>query len=511
MTRQRLAPADTGAAATPEARAEHRPGPDIDNAHLRQVLDTLDEGYCVLEMILNDADGRPVDYLFIDTNPAFERHTGLVNAVGRRARELVPELEDHWTQIYGRVARTGESEHFSQGSTAMGRWFDVEAFRVGEPGQLRVALLFRDVTASRSTDQRLRAIVENIVDYAIYATDAEGRVTEWTLGAERLKGYTAEEVMGRHVEMFYPEEDRQRGIPRADLDAALRDGRDEREGWKVRRNGELFLAHEVTTAMRTPDGRSTGFTRISRDLTQQRAVEQAREAQLESEKQAREEAEDFLGLLSHELRTPVTSIFGTASLIARDVRRPDVAELIRDVQEEADRLVRLIDDLLMVSRVDRGLIQLDPEPLLLQHVIPQVMADVRRRGLPGQFNVEMAPFLPPVVADPTALHQVLYNLLSNAAKYAGQHGPIALAVEPRDSVVELLVRDQGPGLGQDPERLFELHYRNPETARLAPGTGVGLYVARELMNAMDGSVDGWTGQAGGAVFRLRIPAAHDDS
>jgi len=491
--------------ATPAAAFDPGAPPD----YRRRVLDELEEGYCVLEMVL-DGSGRPVDYTFVDVNPAFERHTGLTNAVGRRARQLVPDLEDHWVQIYGRIALTGQRERFTQGSAAMGRWFEVEAFRIGEPGELRVALLFDDVTARRSTDERLRAIVENIVDYAIYATDADGRIVEWTLGAERIKGYTASEVIGRTPEIFYLEEDRRLGVAEEELATAAREGRAEREGWKLRRNGERFWAHQITTAMHGPDGQLAGFTRITRDLTAQRAVEQERESQLQREKQAREDAEDFLGLLSHELRTPITSIFGSASLIARHPDRPDAADLIRDVQEEADRLVRLIDDLLMLSRVDRGLVQLDPEPLLLQHVIPQVMADVRRRGLAGRFQLELAPFLPPVTADSTALRQVIYNLLSNAAKYAGRHGPITIGAQPVGAFVELTVHDQGPGLGDEPERLFELHYRDPQTARLAPGTGVGLYVARELLRAMKGTIQGWSRDDGGAVFRVRLPATVEE-
>lgn len=361
----------------------------------RMVLDNLEEGYCVIEMIL-DASGRPSDYRFVDTNPAFERHTGLVNAGGRTAREMVPGLEDHWVETYGRVALTGAAERFTQGSAAMGRWFEVEAFRVGAPEELRVALLFNDVTARRAADERLRQ------------------------------------------------------------------------------------------------------------------MQQEREEQLERERQAREDAEAFLGLLSHELRTPVTSIFGNASLIARDPARPNVAELIRDIQEEADRLVRLIDDLLMLSRVDRGLIQLAPEPLLLQHVIPQVIKDVRRRGLQGSFEVELPSFLPSVVADATALRQVLYNLLSNAAKYAGAAGPITVSARQQSSTVEVTVEDRGPGLGDDPEQLFTLYYRDPQTARLASGTGVGLYVARELMEAMSGMIEAWTRDGGGAAFRVSLPQARED-
>jgi PAS domain S-box-containing protein len=127
----------------------------------RILFDSIDEGFCVLEMIFN-ADGQPVDYRFVETNPAFEKQTGLRHAEGKTARTLVPDLEDHWIEIYGRVAVTGNPERFISDSTVMGRWFDVYAFRFGDGESRRVALLFTDITQRRATEEALRQLNETL-------------------------------------------------------------------------------------------------------------------------------------------------------------------------------------------------------------------------------------------------------------------------------------------------------------------------------------------------------------
>lgn len=364
--------------------------------------------------------------------------------------------------------------------------------------------------ALRASEARFRTLVENIRDYAIYGIDPSGFVTDWTEGAGRVKGYAAEEVIGRHASMFYAPEDRERGVLEQELEQAARFGRSERETWKVRRNGERFWANEITTAIRDAAGSLIGFTRISRDLTIQRRAQQEREAQLERERHGREAAEAFLAVMSHELRTPVTSIYGSASLLARDPRRADAPELVADMLDESDRLMRIIDDLLVLSGVDRGLLQLAPEPVLLQHAIRETVADVERRFPSAAFEVDVPPDLAPVMVDVTALRQVLYNLLSNGAKYAGTAGPIRVTAVPMDGTTEIGVHDDGPGLGPDPVALFDLFYRSPETARQASGTGIGLYVVRELLHAMGSTIRAGTREGGGASFRFTLRSALGD-
>lgn len=353
----------------------------------RTLFEAMDEGFGIFELVFEGDE--PVDYRFLEVNPAFERHTGLKDPVGRTARELLPGRELTLLPIYGQVVRTGEAIRLRDHVPALRRTVDAYCFRVGDPAQRRVAAFVKDVT------------------------------------------------------------------------------------------------HEV-------------------------AAESERDAMLERERLARAAAEAFLAVMSHELRTPVTSIYGTAALLARDPHRPELPELIRDVQEEAERLRRIIDDLLVLSGVDRGHIPLSPEPVLIQHAVPEVIADARRRFPDVEFADEIPAGLPPVIADTTALRQVLYNLVSNAAKYAGADGPVTIAAVDRDDAIEVAVLDEGPGVGPEPGALFELFYRSPHTAPRASGTGIGLYVASQLSRAMEAGIEAANREGGGAVFTVTLPKASED-
>lgn len=355
-------------------------------------------------------------------------------------------------------------------------------------------------------DERYRTILQNIQGYAIYAVDPEGRVTEWTDGAQRMKGYEPWEVIGRSCAMFHTPEAQAVGEPEAILARAAAAGRAEHESWHVRKDGSRFWAHEIATPIRDETGRLLGFTKISRDMTVNRMLEQRQEESLAREREAREAAEAFMAVMSHELRTPVTTIYGTASLLIRDPQRPDMRELLEDIEDEAERLLRIVDDLLVLSRVERGVVVLTPEPIVLRHLVTDVLATIRRRYPAARFDLEGTVHTP-ALADATALRQVVHNLLTNAAKYAGASGPIVVRLSETSGWVVVDVLDQGPGLGSQPEDLFQLFYRSPSAARLAPGSGIGLYVARQLIHAMGGAIEAGTRPEGGAHFMVRLPAS----
>ena len=358
-------------------------------------------------------------------------------------------------------------------------------------------------------DERYRTILQNIQGYAIYAVDPDGLVTEWAEGARQLKGYEAWEVIGRDCAMFHTPEARAAGEPEAILEEAARVGRAEHESWHVRKDGSRFWAHETATPIRDDAGRLLGFTKVSRDMTVHRMLEQRQEESLAREREAREAAEAFMAVMSHELRTPVTTIYGTASLLTRDPDRPDTRDLLTDISDEAERLLRIVDDLLVLSRVERGVVVLTPEPIVVRHVVADVLAIVRRRYPSARIEVEGTTLMP-ALADPTALRQVIHNLLTNAAKYAGNDGPIVVQLSEADGRVQIEVLDQGPGLGSQPEDLFQLFHRSPNASRMAPGSGIGLYVAQQLVRAMGGTIDAGTRAEGGARFAVRLPGSIED-
>ena len=278
-----------------------------------------------------------------------------------------------------------------------------------------------------------------------------------------------------------------------------------------RSSGESFGAlllgwsteHEFKAANRDLKRAVARITAQSLERAELSAAQAARIADLAEREVVRDA---FLAVLSHELRTPVTTIIGASDLLRKTAVQDDSGLLV-DIQEEAERLRRIVDDLLVLSRSESGAIELSPEPVLVQRAIGSIIDDVRRRYPAADLRFDAAAGLPAALADPTALVQIVHNLVTNAIKYAGADGPIEVTIEAGADGAAVTVADHGPGLGAEPETVFLLFHRVEHTARRAAGTGIGLYVARELVQAMGGSITGMNRPEGGACFRFTLPFA----
>lgn len=241
---------------------------------------------------------------------------------------------------------------------------------------------------------------------------------------------------------------------------------------------------------------------VLRDVTEQRQREAVRET--------------FVGVLSHELRTPVTTIFGGARVLSRDESSLDEAtrrEILNDVAEESERLKRLVEDVVALNRFGESDQDIGREPVLLQRVVPSVVHSEEERWPGITFTADVPPGLPTVVADPTYLEQVIRNLLTNAAKYGGEGATVDVVVElgPAPEEVSVCVRDDGPGIEpEEAERLFDLFYRSPTTATATTGAGIGLFVCARLVRAMGGRVWARALPAGGAEFALALRVMRED-
>ncbi len=223
--------------------------------------------------------------------------------------------------------------------------------------------------------------------------------------------------------------------------------------------------------------------------------------------------EAFLGLLSHELRTPVTTIYGGAAVLAKPGKTLDPAmanEILSDIASESDRLYRLVEDLLVLARFDEGF-ELGDEPALLQHLVPSVVDQERGRWPLVTFDVVVAPDLPAVSGDETSITQILRNLLSNAAKYSAGAAPVTAVVELDPDGVAVRVRDEGPGIDPlEAEAIFDPFFRSPSTAKMAGGAGIGLYVSRRLVGAMNGRIWATARPGGGSEFSFVLPRYRSD-
>ncbi len=374
-------------------------------------------------------------------------------------------------------------------------------------------VVVRDITDRREAEEariqdehRFRALVETARDYAIFMLDPGGRVMTWNEGARRIKGYTADEIVGHHFSRFYPAEDVMAGKCDLELEHALRDGRFEDEGWRVRKDGSLFWANVVIAPLRDRSGKPIGFSKITRDLTERRAAELDR-VELARTQEALRLRDEFLSIASHELRTPLVALQLQLDSLRKQSTNLDVKQVskVERASRNVQRLTDLIATLLDVSRIAQGRLTLTPRPCDLGALVAEVIDRLHESSLEARCTV-VSELAPEVRGSWDALRvgQVISNLLSNAFKYAaGSRIDVILRREDREAVVD--ISDQGPGIPEDQlDRIFG-RFERAASARHFGGMGLGLYVAREIVHAHGGTIRAANRERGGATLEVRLP------
>jgi K+-sensing histidine kinase KdpD len=266
--------------------------------------------------------------------------------------------------------------------------------------------------------------------------------------------------------------------------------------------------------------------RLERDRAQaqsgetNKALEEAAAAReelgrmVEVERRSNELRDAFNSIISHELRTPITAIYGGAKLLANRERRLDEStrtDLIDDLEMEADRLYRLVEDLLILSKSERGAVERTTEPILVSRLVGRVVRSEQERWPAVRFLVHATKSLSPARGEETYVEQVLRNLLSNSAKYSPHGSEVQVMVDETTEGVRVRVLDQGPGIdAAEAARLFELYYRSPSTAGTASGAGIGLYVCRVLVDAMGGRIWAAARPEGGSEFGFILERDEED-
>lgn len=375
----------------------------------------------------------------------------------------------------------------------------------------------RDLTERRrANDQRFqedtkfRALVENARDYAIFMLDTTGHVASWNEGAQRIKGYTAHDIIGRHFSKFLPEEDVRTGKCERELATALAEGRFEEEGWRLRKDGSRFWANVVIAPLRDDQGNHIGFSKITRDLTERRAAELDR-LDLVRAQEALRLRDEFLSVASHELRTPLVALQLQLESVDLDnaALEPKLAAKISRARRNAIRLADLISTLLDVSRIAEGRLTLAIRRIDLGELVREVVDRLEESAALTK-NVVVVSGEAHVFAfcDPLRMSQVLSNLLANAFKYAAGT-PIDVHLEREDHLAVLTVEDRGPGIPDHQlERVFD-RFERAASVRNYPGMGLGLYVAREIVVAHGGSIAARNRDGGGTTIEIRLPITKD--
>lgn len=493
----------------------------------REIFDGIAAGFCIIEVMFED--GNAIDYRFIEVNEAFERNTGLVGARGKCMRKLSPAHEEYWYRLYGRVATDGVSLTFEREARALGRWFSVDAMRIGDPAQHRVAVMFLDIT------QRKQMETELAESEARFSALADGMpMPVWVLddlGQTRFVNSAFGQFFGESVRCFetrwweqvlHPED-----LPgfEYELQAGLQEKRDMHLLARARRHDGQWRWLEMNAVPRfAADGRFVGLGGNSPDVTERREIEMAREQLLAAERSARSAAEstaqlkdEFLATLSHELRTPLTTILGWSELLLQRMEEDHpMHKGISVIAASAMAQKRLISDMLDLSSMLLGKVQLEVETLDLAE---QVREAVRGQELVAEgkaqtltLRVPDAPCL--VHGDATRLQQVLWNLVSNAIKFTPADGRIEVELRQDDDCYVVQIRDNGDGIA--PEFLQHLFSRFTQadgtTTRRHGGLGLGLAIVQQLVDLHGGTVSADSlGPGGGSTFSVRLPACRPDS
>ena len=402
-------------------------------------------------------------------------------------------------------------------------WADVviTALYDDEGRHVGFAKVTRDLTERRAaqetlsaSEERFRLLVQNVRDYGIFMLDPTGHIASWNEGAQRIKGYTADEIIGKHFSTFYPPEDLANDKPGMELREASRVGRFEDEGWRLRKDGTLFWANVIITALRNSDGELIGFAKVTRDLTERRAAEHraiADARKIAEVKAANRTKNEFLATMSHELRTPLNAIGGYTELIEMGVggevseRQRDYLDRIRMAQQH---LLSLINDLLNYNKIESGKLTYDLAPLQLSVVVHRVMALLEPQAKARSISISAnCPDSVVALADRGKVEQIVMNLTSNAVKFTPRDGSISIECKKHGDHAFVAITDSGPGIPADKqEAIFEPFVQlGRSLSQIQEGTGLGLSISRDLARAMSGDVTVFSSLGVGSTFTLVLP------
>ena len=600
----------------------------------RTLFETMAQGFCVCEMLF-DQNGEPIDYRFLEVNPSFAEMTGLQQAAGKTARQLIPNLEAFWIETYGRVVLTGEAARFENQSKVMNRWFEVNAFCIGEPQSNQFAILFTNIGDRKRFEQERERFLSIGSDLQVITSI--GRYFQWISPTfERTLGWTLDEMTSRPWTDFvhpddinasvleidslfsgnttvafenryrhkngsyrwflwnaqpYPEEQVVYGVAvditdRKQAEAELqqknailnvvnesaptpifvkdRRGRiiyanpatlevlgksaaevigyrdcdlypSPEDAARVMENDQRIMESGQTEVVEeSPDGVRTflgmkspyrnasgeviGLIGIANDITDRVRLERDRERILRQEQAAREAAEsanrikdEFLAVLSHELRSPLNPILGWSRLLqSGKLDKARTAQALATIERNAKLQSELIEDLLDVSRILQSKLILNVSPVYLTSIVKAAIETVHLAAEAKSIKLEtnLVGEIGQVLGDATRLQQIIWNLLSNAVKFTPEGGSVTVQLGTVGNQVQITVVDTGKGIPTDflPYVFDYFRQADGSTTRKFGGLGLGLAIVRHLVELHGGTV--WAESRGeelGATFTVRLP------
>lgn len=469
-----------------------------DTTALQGVIDQIQD-YAIVTL---DSDG-----IISSWNLGAARVKGYLPAeVLGRSFEMFYPIEERQAGLPGRLLgearRRGRVQHAGWGLRKDGTrfWADVviTALR-DEAGRLSgFVTVTRDLTEQhtlqeslRVSEERFRLLVSQVTDYAIIALGTDGTIQTWNLGAERVKGWAAEEAIGRSFEMFYASEDRSAGLPMRLLEEARLTGSARHTGWRMRKDGSRFWGEVVITALHDSEGGLTGYAKVTRDRTDVKALEDAQDA--------------FYAAFDHDFRTPLTAVKGFADAI-READAQTREHMVDRISTSADRLLEMVEGLMSFATRRGGDLPVSLDAVDLAAVTRSVAQDLSPGLHPQRVRISSRNAL--AQANWHGMYRVLTNLLVNALKYSPQDTEVLVDFDyTEDGQTRLLVRDQGRGIAEeDLDRIFEAFERG-RLAQNDGGTGLGLTSVRDLVHQQHGILWLDSEVGSGTTVTVELPTA----
>jgi PAS domain S-box-containing protein len=373
-------------------------------------------------------------------------------------------------------------------------------------------------TELHETAEQFHILVDSVEEYAIYLLDENGNVITWNTGAEKIKGYSAQEIIGKNFASFYTADDVAVGKPQRNLREAARRGYIRDQGLRVRKDGSTFEAEVIITALRDDAENIRGFSKVTRDIT-----DQIRSREFEAEKIAAQKAskakDDFLAALSHELRTPLTPALAAATYLQENAEKlpPEFVEDIEIIKRNVQLQARLIDDLLDLTRIARGKLHLELQDCDAHTIIQNALETASSAIAAKQLNISTRLEAKGchILADCIRLQQVFWNLINNAVKFTPHGGQITInTFNDKDGRFHFEISDTGIGI--EPQRLASLfqpfEQADSSVTRQFGGLGLGLAISKRLVDLHHGRIDAESrGRSYGATFKVTLDTVPDGS
>lgn len=486
-----------------------------DNQIYKALVETIDQGFCVIE-VLFDQKNRPYDYRFLEKNPAFEEQTGLTNPIGKTMLEMVPTMELHWFELYGKVALTGEPVRFTERSEGMDRWFECYGFRIGSSDSRKVGVLFTDVTKRRQFEEalkeseiRFRAIADDAPVF-IFLAGENAEVEYLNKTWQEYTGIFTEDSKGRAwAEITHPDD----VVPATDI---YMEGFVQRKSctFENRQKGTDGIYRSILWKANprfSPNGIFIGMMGVGTDINEQKKAFKELEVKNAQLLKINNDLDNFIYTASHDLKAPVSNIEGLLNALRDSFQekqgqiKDEYNDLLEMMEKSVVKFKETILDLTEISKVQKSDNE-DLEQINLVDVLEDVKESIGQEILKSRavisYDFSQAK---KISFSKKNIKSIIYNLLSNAIKYRDdtREADIHIFTERLPNYILLSVKDNGLGIEENNKtKIFTMFKRFHSHV---DGTGIGLYIVKRIIDNAGGKIEVESEIGAGSCFKVYFP------